>query len=87
LSLVSVTASLQSVSAGEAPHSDLVEYHEVWPQPDLTVINDSNRDQLAAASELVDNYKADFAGTYVDQLIVVAATDRGQELAAHALGR
>lgn len=81
---------LQSVSSAEEPQDGLVEYNEAaWPQPDLSVIDDSNRDQLAAASELVDFNKADFAGAYVDskaQLIVVAATDRGQALAEDALG-
>jgi len=42
-----------------------VPYEATWPQPDLSVVNDSNRDQLAAASELVDFNKADFAGAYL----------------------
>jgi hypothetical protein len=70
--------------------STLVEYHHAaGPDPDLTVINDNNRGQLAKASALVDYHKADFAGTYVDQrsqVVVVAVTDHGETLAKKRLG-
>ncbi len=76
----------QGPSEASEPGADPVRYHVgPLPEPDLSLITDQNRPALNLAAELVDAHKDAFTGTFVDprgRVHVVAATDRGQGLAA-----
>lgn len=82
---LAVTTSTAMGADASAANSLVTYYDAAWPFPDLTGINKENQSPLETASELIDFNKTDFAGLYVDgdssQLYVVAATDKGLDLA------